>query len=153
KPLLPTNLSISDEDCAIRFHWWWRGLFVTTTSRSLAIGLDLPVETVIPRRIRWSAKPAVGLVFRGCYSEHQKSAFLYEVEKRVTGVYRFGKPWIKLNETHREMLRNLWPDRQRPIISRYSILPFERMDNWTEPVVASWNLNLNNQTLQANFAK
>src|SRR5947209_2135049 len=108
-----------------------------------AIGLNLSRDTVIPRPIRWSKNPNVGIVFRSCYLEHKRSAFLYELEKRISGKYRFRKPWIYLDEEHRSQLWQLWPDRPRAGIAQYSLSHFPAMPGWTTPVVASWNLRLN----------
>jgi hypothetical protein len=87
--------------------------------------------------------------------QRERSAFFYELCKRMTGKYEFKKPWPELTEKQRQILESRWPEKsQRPKI--YDVTFKKRSpvkSGWTRRLPASWNLKLNDGTLVEGFDK
>ena len=136
---------------ARRFNWWWRGLFVREEGPT-AIGLSIDLKIIAPS-IRWSKNPDVGNTFRSRYAGYERSACLYELERRVEGKYGFEVPWIELKERWRQVLRERWPDLPIRASLRSSHRKYPAQAGWTTPQWISFNLKLNDKALLDGFKR
>lgn len=136
---------------ARRFNWWWRGLFVREEGPT-AIGLSIDLKIIAPS-IRWSKNPDVGNTFRSRYAGFERSARLYELERRVVGKYGFEVPWIELKERWRQVLRERWPDHPIRASLRSSHRKYPALAGWTTPQWMSFNLRFNDNALLAGFKR
>ncbi|SRR5260370_37988196 len=97
----------SEAELARRFNWWWRGVFVGMRKELSELGsiaalwkwneetekLSVAEENV--------AEKDINALFGLLNLRRERSAFLYELQKRVAGRYEMGKAWIFLNERQR----------------------------------------------------
>lgn len=110
------------EKCRRDCHWWW-----------------LDVESAA------KTFPAFGAHWKSLHRrELIRGAWFYELEKRVTGKYRFRKPYCALSLPQLEKVRRLWPmDRER---QKFAALAGSKLgQGWSD--VVSLNLYLNDRAL------
>lgn len=163
------NKPLEDEQWSHRFNWWWRSVFVDAKT----VGKDPQQWTEFSsllNHLRTGNKPARrasgapqeiqpspidGKLLGLLNQERQRSAFLYELCKRIKGTYEFNKPWIELNEVQWQELENRWPATfQQHIIYEVNFCnqaPIKA--GWTQRLPASWNMHLNDGTLTEYFRK
>ena len=187
------SATLDEEELAKRFNWWWRSVYVGAK--------DSEEPSLYFRQIHeWAAKvlnddqgesealsirpqaPALakpGKLLGLAWKKRERSAFLYELDRRMTGKYLLKKPWIDLSEKQQKALEARWPDGfHQNLICEYrhpgshlaekqwnktkASLPeeiqtrFSRADapvkpGWTRPLPDSWNLHLNDNTLSKAF--
>jgi hypothetical protein len=146
---MPIDSKLTMDECAKKFSWWWRGLFEPGASH--AIGATLSREMIFDRHTLVRPGVDLGKAFRGAYRQRERSAYLYELEKRIRGQYRYAKPWIELDEKHRKELETLWPGRTTMVICSHRQPGVPHPAGHTKPVWISWNLKTNNNTLIKQF--
>src|SRR6266478_7579442 len=57
-----------------------------------------------------------GVLFGLLNQARERSAFLYELQGRLTDKYEWEKPWIELTEDQKARLEQRWPDEQEHLI-------------------------------------
>jgi hypothetical protein len=158
-------MNSSDDQYAERFNWWWRGVFVNVSGNALDSWLEL--NALVPARLFEEAgvpPPAsppkakqgcgLGFLFAAMNKPKERSAFLYELKKRIDDKYEFKKSWIELTEGQRKTLEERWPDtRDRVDYEVSSSFHKESKHGFTHYLNASWNLRLNDHTLMQAFQR
>jgi hypothetical protein len=117
---------MSKRQSSKRLNWWWR---------------DIPASE---KRYK-----AFHIVWSQMKAEVERSAWFYELEKRVTGNYRFGKPYVALSVRQLMQLRWIWPisdfERKKNCVVTYGDAP-AGWRNWSEPL--SFNLLHHPRTIE-----
>jgi len=139
---------LSDEDLAKRFNWFWRDIFVDMKSRAKQLPPIAPAVEALhtgaeidPFGEKW------GVLFGLLNQARERSAFLYELQGRLTDKYEWEKPWIELTEDQKARLEQRWPDEQEHLILEEGYGDKPPRPGWTRRMTLSMNLALNNGTI------
>lgn len=138
---------------AKRFNWWWRGVFVEVKAKVKDLGSLAGCLAPSGGAERSSGAEAAagaersGVLFGLLHLRRERSAYLYELGKRVSGKYEFAKPWILLTEAQWRRLEQRWPDPEEHLVCEEGGVGTPTRAGWTRRITVSANLRLHNRTI------
>lgn len=135
-----------DQEATLKHCWWWNMLDPKVWSSAVDKLWDYSDKF----EEKWcdrSANPLGGLFAISYNTQHQRSAFLHEIGRRIDTGYRWKCPYIHLTEEQRGALLKRWPMDQA--LGDYELGPLKNKPkpDWTGFKGFSFNLNRNDQSL------